>query len=40
MKKYDIKGKKTYIRKEKRKVTDVHCKEEKVLELLGVRKIL
>ena len=39
MKKYNITGQKD-TQKKKRKMADVHCKGEKVLAFLSVRKIL
>ena len=41
MKKYNITGQKdTQKKKKKRKMADVHCKGEKALAFLSVRKIL
>ena len=40
MKKYNIKRQKDTQEKKKREMTDVHCKEGKVLDVLSVQNIL
>ena len=40
MKKYNIKVQKDMQKKKKRKMANVHCKGEKVLVFLSLRKIL
>ena len=40
MMKYNIKRQKDTQEKKKRKMTDVHCKEGKVLDVLSVQNIL